>query len=273
MFRLICMRKNIKPLLKKTIIRNKTFSVLSLFSPSRYQFSKINYSSCDYYCSEKNKRKKNIANSLKWGNHTYFWSSYSSDSNNERSAYIRPDRKTDLDDKTILRAGEITSRAEKEIWHAYASKFTFMQKIVVYGILGRLFIRHSFLHGSIRKWLTILAVWAAASEFCHDFFHHYEIIHQGLNLLGTQHAVGFIALSHLSEHYKEHLEAADKPRHHIEERKRKDSFQIMSEASDPSWPTHIQKYHNIWSNARKSTNLEGYCKFTDEYKNNNKMKK
>ena len=47
----------------------------------------------------------------------------------------------------------------------------------------------------------------------------------------------------------------------------------MSEASDPSWPTHIQKYHKIWSNARKSTNLEGYCKFTDKYKNNNKMKK
>ena len=85
----------------------------------------LNYSSCDYYCSEKNKRKKNIENSLKWSNHTYFWSSYSSDSNNERSAYIRPDRKTDLDDKTILRAGEITSRAEKEIWHAYTSKLLY----------------------------------------------------------------------------------------------------------------------------------------------------
>ena len=99
MFRVICMRKQ-TTFEKNNYTKQNIFSIIIIFP--RYQFLNLNYSSCDYYCSEKNKRKKNIENSLKWSNHI-FLGSYSSDSNNERSAYIRPDRKTDLDDKTIFR--------------------------------------------------------------------------------------------------------------------------------------------------------------------------
>ena len=78
-----------------------------------------------------------------------------------------------------------------------------------------------------------MAVYAAANELLHDFFHHCETAHWILESVGTKHAIGFVALSHLSEHFKEYLEEQDKPLFHIEETKRMEFIRIFSAAKQP----------------------------------------
>ena len=68
--------------------------------------------------------------------------------------------------------------------------------------------------------------------------------------MGTEHAVGFIALSHLSEHFKEYLEEQDLPRFHAQERKRLEIMRIFSQNNNPTWPRHVQWYHEQWAAVR-----------------------
>jgi hypothetical protein len=181
------------------------------------------------------------------------------------TAHVRAaKRDADVGDDA-LRAGEITSRAEKVVWRAYQLKMPLRLKVVAWGQFARLNVRHSFIHGHVRAALTACAVWAAGSEFLHDFFHHHHTVHHLLGLVGTDHAVGFIALSHLSEHWREHLEAQDKPEHYVLERKRRDVFQIHAKELDPSWPRHIKAYHRRWARARRDDDLESFEEFKEEY--------
>ena len=68
--------------------------------------------------------------------------------------------------------------------------------------------------------------------------------------VGTEHAVGLIALSHLSEHFKEWLEDQDKPAHHVQERHRLDVLRIFAGGKQPYWPRHILWYHDWWDGHR-----------------------
>ena len=74
---------------------------------------------------------------------------------------------------------------------------------------------------------------------------------QGISArVDTEHAVGFIALSHLSEHFKEWLEDQDKPAHHVQERHRLDVLRIFAGGKQPYWPRHILWYHDWWDGHR-----------------------
>ena len=123
-------------------------------------------------------------------------------------AYDRP--KTS-DDPKVLLAGRVFTDHEWEAWYKFEKVMTWRQWFKARQLLVLMNVCNSFVHGGIRRGLTIMAVYAAGSELLHDFFHHYHTIHYLLSILGTNHAVGFIALSHLSEHFKEYLEELDKP--------------------------------------------------------------
>ena len=71
-------------------------------------------------------------------------------------------------------------------------------------------------------------------------------VHLALSLVGTEHAVGFIALSHLSEHFKEYLESQDHPRYHVEERTRIELLRIFTGTPCVAWPAHVLYYHEKW---------------------------
>ena len=176
------------------------------------------------------------------------------------------DRRKHSEDPTTILAGEIGSREEWAAWAEYESKMSFRQKLTVKQIMALLAVRHSFVHGGFRKVLTGLAVYAAASEFLHDFFHEYETIHHLLGLVGTEHAVGLIALSHLSEHFKEWLEDQDKPAHHVQERHRLDVLRIFAGGKQPYWPRHILWYHDWWDGHRGDMGCFVHAKVQAELK-------
>jgi len=112
------------------------------------------------------------------------------------------------EDERVLLAHEITSRAEKHAIRGYFGTMTLANYARTLRVLARIQIRNSFLHGSVRKGLAIMAVYAAGCEILHDFHALApEKVHVCLATFGTSHAVALIALSHIAEHYKEHLEA------------------------------------------------------------------
>ena len=159
-------------------------------------------------------------------------------------------RKRRSEDPSEILAGRIASRAEWEAWRSFEARMTWKQWIISQQIFFMINLRNSFIHGSIRRGLTVMAVYAAGAEFLHDFFHDYHYVHTFLNLFGTSHAVGFIALSHLSEHTKEWLEEKDKPRYHAKERERLEILRIFAGERKLHWPRHIQWYHEFWSKHR-----------------------
>ena len=165
----------------------------------------------------------------------------------KQRAYVRP--KTSADPNVLL-DGRIFTDREWEYWYKYEAKMTWSQWLVSKQILSLMVVRNSFIHGTFRRLLTIMAVYAAGAEFLHDFFHHHPTIHHVLGLLGTEHAVGFIALSHLSEHFKEYLEEQDKPPHHEVERARQDCIRIFMGEPQPTWPRHILMYQKMWEKVR-----------------------
>ena len=67
------------------------------------------------------------------------------------------------------------------------------------------------------------------------------------SLFHTKHAVGLIALSHVSEHIKEILENQDKPKHRIEEKQREDMIRIYGDHEvSHTWPKHIRQHRKCW---------------------------
>jgi len=164
-------------------------------------------------------------------------------------AHVRP---KNSDDERELLEGEITTRAEKKYLNKYMGAMTISQRIKLWKIFGKLIIRDSFIDGNIRKGLTVMAVYAAACEILHDFHHHIpDQVHHLLGYVGTKHAVAFIALSHIAEHYKEHLEDQEKPKHHREEHKRSTIFKILSEKADPTWAPYIHHHHKSLESVRQ----------------------
>ena len=113
------------------------------------------------------------------------------------------DRLKTSDDPTVVLAGQAFAKAEMDAWNEYEAKMSWKQWLVSKRIFWNLRVRHSFTHGGIRQALTFMAVYAAGAELLHDFFHDpsapfHEYVHLALTTVGTNHAVGFIALSHLS---------------------------------------------------------------------------
>ena len=126
---------------------------------------------------------------------------------------------------------------------------TLRQRLTLIKLSYRLHLRHTFMHGHVRTGLTFMAVYAAGAEFLHDFFHHHETVHWLLSLFGTNHAVGFIALSHLSEHYKEHLENQERPPDHLERHKRHDIMRVFDTSkSADAFPQPISGMNQQWHN-------------------------
>ena len=171
-------------------------------------------------------------------------------------------RRKKSNDPTELLAGQIMSHAEFDAWRKYEAKMSFSQKLVSKGINAMIGVRNSFIHGNTRRLLTVMAVYAAGAEFLHDFFHEYHAVHKFLGLVGTQHAVGFIALSHLSEHLKEHLLESEKPKYHAKERQRKEILRIFAGSNQPHWPRHIKFYNDYWDKHRGD--LGCFVAFTQE---------
>ena len=153
-------------------------------------------------------------------------------------AHVRPE---ESDDKTVLRSSDITSRAEKEAPGNFFRQLSIGQRIRMSNVMVKLVIRQSFMHGGISTALTVMAVYAAGCEVLHDFFHHHHIVHGLLDTMGTKHAVGLIALSHLAHHYKEYLEDQGKPKYHTAELLRDDLLAILKAESCPTMPPHIVK--------------------------------
>ena len=151
-----------------------------------------------------------------------------------------------------MRAGDITSRAEKVEIRAYFKRATLGQKYHLVAICGRTMIRNSFKHGSIRKLLTIMALYACRCELMHDFhlFTHGSALAQFFSLVATKHAVGLIAVSHVSEHVKEMLEEAEKPEFSKKEHLRHEVACIFGEKENLSWPPYLKKHHRRWKDVR-----------------------
>jgi len=162
------------------------------------------------------------------------------------------ERPAESEDETVLLEGEMFSRAEKKAFRKYCSRMTWKQYLVVQTISFRLALRHSFIDGNIRKGLTLMAAYCVISEFVEDFSHCTpDIVVTAFSFLGSKHAVGFLALSHLSEMYKEKLEAEEQPAYHLEEEIRRDTFRaLFAEDCDPTWPEYIKKYHETWDKVR-----------------------
>ena len=85
-------------------------------------------------------------------------------------------RLKDSDDPTVLLAGQVASKQEYKLWNEYEQKMSMAQYITSLKIRGMLAVRHSFVHGGMRRALTVMAVYAAGAEFLHDFFHHYHSV-------------------------------------------------------------------------------------------------
>ena len=112
------------------------------------------------------------------------------------------------EDLHVLLPGEYISRAEIEAYEKYRSELTYAQWFTANKIRLQLLLRHSFIHGKVRNVLTYMALYAAGCEVAHDFhLDHYLSADAAwfLSLFHTRHAVGLIALSHVSEHVKEML--------------------------------------------------------------------
>jgi hypothetical protein len=172
------------------------------------------------------------------------------------------ERRKKSDDPTEILAGQVVSHAERQAWKKYQAQMTWTQKIVCQTIYSMIGVRNSFIHGNTRRALTVMAVYAAGAEFLHDFFHEYHMIHKILGLVGTEHAVGFIALSHLSEHMKEYLLESEKPKYHAKERQRKELLRIFAGTNQPHWPRHIKWYNEYWDKHRKD--LGCFVAFAEE---------
>jgi hypothetical protein len=130
---------------------------------------------------------------------------------------------------------------------------TFSQKLIFTGIIGRVGVRESFKHGRISLFLTAAAVYACGCEIIHDFHlvEHGTPAHDFFSMLGTKHAVGIIALSHLTEHTKEFLEASEKPKFTQKERIREQLSFIFDENERPDIPRYLRKHHRAWKCVRK----------------------
>ena len=116
------------------------------------------------------------------------------------------------EDERVLLDGEITSRAEKRAINGYFQTTTMANYLRMMRVFGKIQVRNSFLHGRIQQGLAVMAVYAAGCEILHDFHSLApEVVHEFLAVFGTSHAVAFIALSHICEHYKEYLEEKDGP--------------------------------------------------------------
>lgn len=168
-------------------------------------------------------------------------------------AHVRPKKH---EDERVLLVGEYVSRAEMNAYTEYRQNLGWWQLLVSQGIRWKLLVRHSFIHGTLRKYLTYLAVYAAGCELIHDL-HLPDLLclpHEvgaALELVQTKHAVGLMALAHLAENIKERLEDRDKPAHHLAERQRLDMIRIYgTKEADPTWPRHIRYHHATWAAAR-----------------------
>lgn len=168
------------------------------------------------------------------------------------STIPKSDRKEDVEreDPTEIHAGQIASRAEWNAWREYEKDMNWSQYIRCRAIFSLIAVRNSFIDGSVRRGLTAMAVYAASAEFLHDFFHDSHFIHNLLGTIGTQHAVGFIALSHLSEHLKEWLEKSELPLHHASKRTRLEILRIFAGSHKHHWPRHVQRYNKYWDKHR-----------------------
>eukprot|EP00466_Bigelowiella_natans_P006027 jgi/Bigna1/90620/estExt_fgenesh1_pg.C_750013 len=184
-------------------------------------------------------------------------------------AHVRP---KDHEDDTVLLHGEYVSRAERQQYNDYVANMTIYQRFTIFKIsiccslqvwvaimeFGShaflcarqqvmLRVRHSFIHGKFRRYLTYMALYAAGCEIMHDLhLTHYmqPEIAQFLSFFHTKHAVALIALSHWGEHIKEILEAAERPKHYFVEKAREDMIRIYgTEEADPIWPKYIQEHH------------------------------
>jgi len=137
-------------------------------------------------------------------------------------AHVRP---KDHEDDTVLLHGEYVSRAERQQYNDYVANMTIYQRFTIFKISVMLRVRHSFIHGKFRRYLTYMALYAAGCEIMHDLhLTHYmqPEIAQFLSFFHTKHAVALIALSHWGEHIKEILEAAERPKHYFVEKARED---------------------------------------------------
>merc|ERR1711934_1326496 len=130
-----------------------------------------------------------------------------------------------------------------------------MGYFTLHRIRCKLMTRHSFIHGRIRTYLTYMAAYAAFSELIHDFHHvlaHLtpEILESSMHFLfghlTTKHAVGMIALSHLSEHYREKLEKEENP-YEFGEHIRRDAFRVLkTQDADPEWRKYLGAIYRPW---------------------------
>ena len=176
----------------------------------------------------------------------------------ELRKHVRPKRCGNAtDDPHAIYAGDYLSLAELEEYGKYKAQVTWGQYFVMQQIRFSLLLRHSFINGTVRRGLTVMAVYALLCEFGHDMHHVIHLPHavEGFlsmfhtkvgrrcvevegsrtrtsgggqvrrslfrcKLTAPQHAVGIIAVSHLAEHYKESLENQEKPRYSLEEKNR-----------------------------------------------------
>ena len=158
-----------------------------------------------------------------------------------------------MDDKWTKRRGDLTSKGEREEFSKYLSRMTISQRAQILHILGRLTVRNSFKHGRFRKALTLMAIYACGCELVHDFhiFEHGGDIDSFISMFGAKHAVGLLAISHLSEHVKEILEDAEKPKYLLEDHMRHELEAILGEDEEcEAWPHYLKVHHRRWKRSR-----------------------
>jgi len=80
-------------------------------------------------------------------------------------AHVRP---KDHEDDTVLLHGEYVSRAERQQYNDYVANMTIYQRFTIFKISVMLRVRHSFIHGKFRRYLTYMALYAAGCEIMHD---------------------------------------------------------------------------------------------------------
>ena len=173
----------------------------------------------------------------------------------ELRKHLRPSRCDEKDDPHAIHAGEYLSPAEGREYEKYRAQTNWIQYLTMHQIRMSLLLRYNFINGNIRRGLTAMALYALVCEFAHDFHHvmpHLpHAVEEFLSAFHTKHAVGIIALSHLSEHYKEHLESQEKPKYRLEEKARSEFIRIYGPSTpSPVWPRYIQRLHSRWTRVR-----------------------
>merc|ERR1712032_1297223 len=121
-----------------------------------------------------------------------------------------------------------------------------------------------------------MAAYAAFSELIHDFHHvlaHLtpEILESSMHFLfghlTTKHAVGMIALSHLSEHYREKLEKEENP-YEFGEHIRRDAFRVLkTQDADPDGQNTCVNIIRLGKNLGAIYRLWGHLMMIQETKN------